>query len=76
MRCLGELRLRRREAIVAQPLTRTCRVFNTLREIRKLMKTLGLAVVISSLESILCDKVFGFNTANFFLRCHHERSDL
>ena len=66
MTCLGELGLRQRKAIAAQPLTKTCRVFNTLRKMRKPMKTRGLTVAISDLESVLCDKVFEFNTRNFF----------
>src|SRR5271166_1615987 len=75
MTCLGKAGSRRRKAVAAQPLTKTWRVFNTLREIRKPMKKFGLAVGGSYLESILCDKVFEFNTRNF-LRCHHECSDL
>ena len=56
------------KAVAAQRLTETRRVFSTLREMRKPMKTRGLTVAISDLESILCDKVFGFNTPNFFLK--------
>lgn len=66
MTCLGELGARLRKAVAAQPLTKTCRVFNTLQELRKPLKTLGLYVYISDVKSILCHKVFGFNTEIFF----------
>ncbi|MGA8879161.1 MAG: hypothetical protein WB555_26705, partial [Candidatus Korobacteraceae bacterium] len=35
-------------------------------DFRKLKKTGSLALYPSSIKSILCDKVFGFNTRDFF----------